>query len=160
MTDRFARNPDSPSGIFTPGSSAENARACAHESHGLAIERLVRRTRCPIDRILQHAWNGIVVFGRHDEESIGRANPRTKSFDRSWKALGIDIVVVKRDVPDLEGLDAQAAWRKALRGTQKPAVVGALAQAAGNSQDSELLGGIHCSHSKGKPPIVILPSTT
>ena len=51
----------------------------AHDRRRLALERLVRRPRGPVDGVLQDAGHGVVVLGGDDEQAVGGGDGRAQA---------------------------------------------------------------------------------
>src|SRR5712671_1933076 len=75
--------------------AAEEAPRCRLHGHRLAGEGLVFHARHPVDRVLETTRNAPVVFGRNDQNSVGRPDgirPCHRRGRRPAALLGVEIV--------------------------------------------------------------------
>src|SRR6185312_11255959 len=110
---------------------------CARAVPSMDIEApMIGRARHPVDRILEHAGDGIVVFRRHEQQRIGRAHLLAQRLDDGREALLADVLVVGRHLAQLvEAFDLDAVGRERDRRVQRHAIVRASAQAAAEGED-------------------------
>jgi len=120
-----------------PAKGWSGGRGGAHHRHRFAGERLVGRTRGPVDRVLQHAGHRIVVFGGNEEQRVGRGDLGSQALDWRREAERTNILVVERDRADIGGLDGHLRRLLLDRGAQCSLVERALAQAAANRQNGD-----------------------
>ena len=77
----------------------------AHDCCRLAIPRAVTvRPRRPVNRVLKHAGDGVVVFGRHKENRIGLAYPLLQFHDFGRWVLLI-VLIEAGDAINFESFD-------------------------------------------------------
>jgi hypothetical protein len=90
------------------------------------------RPRPDVNRILEHAGNGAVVFGRYEEDRIDWAEPVTKSSPRSGHVLRIlvEILIVERKISDLDYLELHILRRDFLHRLSQLEIVRLLAETA------------------------------
>src|SRR5262249_41640154 len=89
------------------------------------------------DRVLQHAWDAVVVLGRGNQQRIRLSNGVAQLHDARRGASRFDILVVQRDPVQLVNHDVQGRRCKVLRRAEKRTVVGTAAQTAGKSNNVE-----------------------
>ena len=59
------------------------------------------RARQPVDGVLEHAGDAVVVFGRGQQQAIARQHLPFELLGRRWQAFGrLDVAVVQRDAAD------------------------------------------------------------
>ncbi len=80
------------------------------------------RPRRPVDGVLQHARNGIVEFGRDQQNGIGGADTPLQ-LDHPWRRVSLVILVERRNAGKIENIQPGAFGRQALGGSQRGAVV-------------------------------------
>src|SRR6185503_4112394 len=94
------------------------------------------RTREPVDCVLQHAGSAAVVLGGRDENRIRPGDRSPQCDDRGGVAGGFHVTVVERDGGEVVLLDLDVLRRQLAGSPQERSVVRALAQAAGDGEDS------------------------
>ena len=122
---------------------ADAADGGAHHGYRLALPRVVAvGSRRPVDGVLQHARKGIVVFGRGQQNGIGGADaPLQLHHPRRQGSLVI--LVEQRNAREIENIQAGALGHQALGGSQRRAVIRALAKTAGDSRNGDR--GVHAT---------------
>src|SRR4051794_35687108 len=97
----------------------------------------------PVDRILEHPGNGVVVLGGDEEQAVGCYNRFLKRPHGLRDALGgLDIAVVERKAMNGPDCDLSAVWGQLRSGSEQRRVRGATSQAPG-AADQVRHGGIH-----------------
>jgi hypothetical protein len=72
-----------------------------------------RRTRCPVEGVLQHPWNTVIVFRRSNHNSVTRGDFASEGGDWRQCRFDVEVFVVKGDV--FEGLDRELhSWHETL----------------------------------------------
>src|SRR5207237_2179900 len=90
----------------------------------------------PVERVLENTGERVVVFGRHEQNRVGRAHGLLELEDAGGRsATGPKVVVVEREVGDIEDLDQRRRRSELLSGTQRRTVARPVAQAAGDAED-------------------------
>ena len=83
---------------------AYQAGGRAHDCYRFMRERIVSiRPGCAVDGVLQHAWDGIIVFRSSYEDSVGGFYPGLE-FLYLLHGLIFKILVVKRDPVEIKCL--------------------------------------------------------
>jgi len=88
-----------------------------------------------VDRVLQHARDRAVVFGRDEEDRVG-----VEHFPpQPQHGLGqrLRVVVVQRQVVDADAMEGEARRRQRLQGAGQLRIDGTLADAADDHADVE-----------------------
>jgi hypothetical protein len=118
--------------ISGPGRFAFAPRAIAEHA------RDVRgRTRQPIDRILEHAGNAVVVFGRYQEHPVAGDDAFLEIRDGDRQAVArLDVAVVERDAVQGSHFEGDSGLRRCARCVQQRGVQRLRTQAAGNAEDA------------------------
>src|SRR5205085_9733442 len=111
----------------------ERAGARADNGHRLVPQHVRRhRARAPVDRVLQLARNGRVVFRRREEHRVGVCDRRVQARDAYNARMDIVVLVIRwnhlETVVELE-LDVRAGDLD--RGPQQTRVVRVATEAAG-----------------------------
>ena len=106
----------------------------------LVLERLVLQPGRPVDRILERAGDGVIVFRRDDDDSVGRADQVGESRHRLGKfPVGMRIGVVERKLIVERLLEIHARGGERRQRPHQHPVVGALPQAAANRHDVHIV---------------------
>jgi len=106
----------------------------AHDGYRLAVEGLIGRARCPVDRVLEHARHGIIVLRGGEEERIRGGDRLAEALHRRRKTGLAHIFVVKRDRGYVGNGQRHTVGQELRRGTQGGAIKGAFAQTAAHAQ--------------------------
>src|SRR5712671_364243 len=122
--------------------AAEQAPCRRLHRHRLAGEGLVFHARRPVDRVLEAAWNAPVVFGRHDQDAVGRPDGIRPGHRRGRKpAALLDVEIVDRHpVEGRRVLKRQAGRRELRRHAGERRIVGALAERAADREHFQRIG--------------------
>ena len=121
--------------LHAPG--AERPQGGSHDGHRLAAEGLILgRAGDPVDRVLQHPGDRVVVLGGDEEDGVGGPDLLAQPPDR----LGVtrflqDVVVERRDGGDLSLRDRHPLGQQFAHGVERHAIVGGLPQAADEGDD-------------------------
>ena len=121
----------------------EGPRSRAEESDDLAAPRLRRRSRRPVDRVLQRPGDRRVVLRRRDQDRRGCRDSRAESghFRRQPRALEVAVVERHRHLAELEEVDVGALRPRVLGGERDElSVEGFGAESAGEREDLERHG--------------------
>jgi hypothetical protein len=81
----------------------EAAWRSAHDCDGPIAKQsghVCRRSRQPVDRVLEHARNGVVVLRRNEEQSVRARHLLLQCCHRGWNALRLDVRVIERHAAD------------------------------------------------------------
>ena len=81
----------------------------------------------------------MVVLGRCHQERVGSGHRRLQADDRRGLAGILDILVVERDLVQIEYLDDDPARGKLAGGSDQSAVVRRPPETAGKAQDPDLI---------------------
>ena len=119
--------------ILRPG-RAEPPGAGAQNRDGLAVERLLRRARSPVDRVLQHARDRVVVFGRGDQQRVRLGDLAAKGDHGLGEALGLDVPVIGGNGGEIGEFDRHAVGRQLSSGPERRRVEGVFPQTPRNSK--------------------------
>src|SRR6266403_5440256 len=115
---------------------AHGSRRCAHDRRGFAVPRAVTvGARRPVNRILQHAGDRVVVFRRHKQDGIRLAYPPLELRDHGWRVL-ILVLVKDGDAVQLESFENRAFRHKFSCSPQRRAIVRFASQTAGNTENT------------------------
>jgi len=68
---------------------------------------LAPRTRAPIEGVLEHGWDRAAVLGRHEHDAVGRCDLRLEA-DNARRKIAFVVLVVERQIVDLNELELQA----------------------------------------------------
>ena len=68
-------------------------------------------TRGVVDRVLQHAGNRAVVFGRHEQHALAARISRLQALDRRG-LVAVVVLVVERQVVDAQVLEGEVRRRE------------------------------------------------
>src|SRR5215212_7605694 len=103
------------------GSDAAGPTATsAYQCHRLELDRRVgQRPRCPIQRVLEDAGNGMVVLSAANQEGVRAPNLLTEITHCRWLSIAlVNVLVVQRERLDRKDLNDNAVWRNLLGSTQ------------------------------------------
>src|SRR6266700_791527 len=115
---------------------AHGSRRCAHDRRGFAIPRAVTvGARRPVNCILQHAGNRVVVFRRHKQDGVRIAYPTLELRDFGRRGLFLDSVK-DRDAVQLEGFENRAFGHQFGGRAQSRAIVRFASQTAGDTENA------------------------
>src|SRR5881409_560030 len=115
---------------------AHGSRRCAHDRRGFAIPRAVTvGARRPVDCILQHAGDRVVVFRRHKQDGVGLAYPTFELRDLGWRVLFL-VLVKDGDAVQLESFENRAFRHQFGGRAQSRAIVGFAPQTAGDTENA------------------------
>lgn len=90
--------------------------------------------REPIDGVLEHARDSVVVFGGHQQQAIGRDNTVLEFLDGGGQSLGsLDIGIVERNAMNRRYFKPRVAFHKTRGGAQQGGIKRFLPEAAGNA---------------------------
>jgi hypothetical protein len=114
-----------------------NPGLAPNDGDRLAVEhRASRRPRRPVQRVLQHSGDAVLILGRRDEEGVRLADGVLEARHRGRIALLFDIEVVERDAGQVEHVDAHVRRRQLDRGADQATVVRTRTQTPGEGQDA------------------------
>lgn len=117
---------------------AEDAHRGAEQGDRLGGEGLRAHAGQPVDGVLQHAGDAVVVFRADEDDAVGLEHGLLCGLHLVGKTLGLEVGVVERPVADLDRV-ARGAGRQPLdEGLQRQAVQGRLAQAAAEATSFRL----------------------
>ena len=118
---------------------AETTRRCADHRERAAAKHaadVVVRTRQPVDRILEHPGDAIVVFRRTQQHAIAGDDARLQRDHRSGQPVArFEIAVVERDAVQRGGLELHIGAGKRLRRAEQRRVEGTAAETAGDAEE-------------------------
>src|SRR4051812_35715725 len=116
--------------------AADRARRGADDRRRLLVpDALAVRPRSDVDRILENARNAAIIFGRDEEDPVSGTDRVTENGVGGRLVAAVIILVVEREVADL---DDSAIKPALLQGAERPgdlAVEAALAKAADYRRD-------------------------
>src|SRR5437588_2598804 len=93
--------------VMVGAKSADGAGRGADDGSGLAVPRILSIwTRGAIERVLQHAGNRAVVFGRYEKNGI-RGFDSLAKLPPLGRRIGVGVLIVERKVTDLDGGELQ-----------------------------------------------------
>src|SRR5215831_9128435 len=102
---------------------ADGPERCAHDRRRLPVPRAVAvGARRPVNRILQHAGHGVVVFRRHKQNGVRLAYPPLQLRDFGGRVLLL-VLVKDRDTVKCECFQNRAFGYECGGGAQGGAVV-------------------------------------
>src|ERR1035437_6063588 len=79
-----------------------HSRRGPHDGDRLARPRVIAvRARCPVDGVLEYAGNGVVIFGRGNQNRVCRADARFE-FGDDARRLALVVLVVRRNAQQVE----------------------------------------------------------
>src|SRR5687767_4498065 len=131
---------------------ADGSDRSAHDRCRFSIPRAVPvGSRRPINRVLQHAWNRVVVFRRDDENGVRLAYPLLQLRDFCWRVLFLVLIETGYAVK-LESFDGRAFRHEFDCRAQRGAVVRFTAKATGDAENTNWFThvlscdrkGLHC----------------
>ena len=84
---------------------ANRADRCADDRRGLPFQRAVAvGPGCPVDGVLQHARNRVIVLGRHDQKRVHGADPLLQLNDLGGRILLV-VLTESGDAIQLENVE-------------------------------------------------------
>jgi hypothetical protein len=96
------------------------------------------RSRQPVDPVLEHARDAVVVLGRDQQQTVAGLHLVLQHLHRLGQSVrGFDISVVERDAVQCGDFDPHAFARDRLRRPHQRGVERPGTQAAGNAQDRD-----------------------
>jgi len=107
------------------------------EGRGLPGEGLVGPARGPVDGVLQHAGDGVVVFRAGDQQRVGGADGLAEGRDRLGPPGGLHVGVVERDGAEIEDIQAHALGQQLRRDAQQAAVGRSPVHGPGETQNAD-----------------------
>src|SRR5262249_55464354 len=99
-------------------------------------------TRAYVQRVLQHAWNGAVVFGCNEEDRVCGPDALPQRLPGLGR-IGVLILVVERQLPDLDDLELQVIRRQGSKRLGHLTVIGVLAQPTDEDRHIPLLAHLN-----------------
>src|SRR6476661_5590464 len=106
-------------------------------------------TRTDVDRVLQHAWNAAIIFRRHEQNAVGRANLLAKAkILLGLLGKRIEVLVVEGQIADLDHRAVEVVAPQRADRAGDLAVDAAFAKAA--DDDRDLVGHGASPWTKGK----------
>ena len=119
---------------MSPGTADRAGRGGQHE-HRLAGQLGLRiGARGPIERILDHAGHAMIIFGRGNDNAVRFANGGTQSGDRGRRRVGIQILIIKRQIIEREDAQLRLFAECIVQRLEDLCVEGVTAQAAGDAE--------------------------
>src|SRR6266581_2401033 len=115
---------------------AHGSRRCTHDRGGFAIPRAVTvGARRPVNCILQHAGDRVVVFRRHKQDGVRLAYPTFELRDLDRQVLFL-VLIKDGDAVQLESFENRAFRHKFSCSPQRRAIVCSASQAAGDTENA------------------------
>src|SRR6185503_20304221 len=107
--------------------------------HRLAVPGAIAvGARGPVDGILQHPGDRVVVLGGAQQDGAGGADAALE-LDHLLRRAFLLVLVEARDAGDVEDLELRPRRHQALRGAQRALVEGLLAQASRYAENRDLI---------------------
>jgi hypothetical protein len=106
---------------------AKPPNARAQDGHGLARARLVRQSRDPIERVLEHPRDGVIVLRGGDEHGISRGDAIPQGAH--GRGDGLQIFVIEGDGGQIEDLQGTRRGKEFGGGAQRRRIIRVLAEA-------------------------------
>ncbi|MNC51545.1 hypothetical protein D3C75_1008400 [compost metagenome] len=101
-----------------------------------------------IDGVFQAARHRTVVFRGNEQHRIAAADFVAKTLPGLWRCVGLDVLVVQRQIADLDDPQGKAGRRQFRECAGDLAVVGILAQATDDNRYR-----IHLAHGNFQPSL-------
>src|SRR5882757_1683031 len=115
---------------------AHGSRRRAHDRRGFAIPRAVTvGARRPVDCILQHTGDRVVVFRRHKQDGVRRAYPTLELRVLGWRVLLL-VLVKDGDAVQFESFENRAVGHQFGGCAQSRAIVRFASQTAGDTENA------------------------
>lgn len=115
---------------------ADRARRRAEHRARLARPRVVPpRARAPVERVLQHAGNRAVVFGRDEQQRVGRFDRLFETL-RDFRKIRVVILTIERQLADLDELEREIGGRERNHGVRQCAIPRTATQTADDDRNA------------------------
>src|SRR5882757_5985372 len=109
----------------------DRARRAADNRTGLAVPDAASiRPGADIQRILENRRHRPVIFGRDEQNRIGGLDALPEGCPLRGRRAGLQILIEKRQMPDLDGLELHRRWRERDQRIRQHPVERRLAQAS------------------------------
>ena len=94
----------------------------------------------PVERVFQHTGYTVVELWQSDDDSVALGNQGTAS-EHGFRAVGgIQILIIKRNVCDIDAVELGSFRQKVGHGSKEASRIGVVAQAAANACDLQGFG--------------------
>ena len=94
------------------------------------------RARDPVERVLEHAGDTVVVLGRDEEDCVGLGDGGVDGMDGGRLVVAVEVLVVERDVTDVDQRELDRGLQVTGEQLDEGGAEGGLPQASGDACDS------------------------